>query len=63
MLEDDFSLEDNKEVQETFSSMASTEFELLKQKLKYEKRRAQVLYMRGLSRNERKELKVKYKIV
>ena len=47
---------------EEFSSMAQSEFTRLVERLKREKRREQLLYLRSLPRAERKALKAKYGI-
>jgi hypothetical protein len=58
--EEDFSLEDDKEVQSTFTGMAHSEFSSLLSRLKYEERRNRLLFKRSLGRKERKRLKAKY---
>lgn len=63
MKQEDFSLEDNQEVQKTFANLAQSEFRRTIEKLKRDKRKSQLLYLRSLPRTDRKALRSKYGIV
>lgn len=58
--EEDFSIEDDKEVVETFSQMAQNEFNQVVNRIRYEQRKERVLVLRALGRVKRKELRAKY---
>jgi hypothetical protein len=60
--EEDFSVEDDKEAVDTFNSLANSEYRRIIERLKEQRRREKILYMRSLPRSERLELKKKYGI-
>jgi len=57
---DDFSAEDDTEAHKTFGNLANCEFKRLNERLKYQKRKDTVLYLRSLGKDERKRLRAKY---
>lgn len=59
--EEDFTVEDDKETQEFFGKAASSEYQRTIARLKYENRRAQLLFLRKMGRDERREFKKKFK--
>ncbi len=62
MREEDFSLEDNKELMNEFSSLANSEYKTIVERLKYERRKAQLLFLRAFKLSDRREFKAKHGI-
>lgn len=60
MIKDDWSAEDDASAEQAIDSAATGEFKRFIDHLKYQDRRAKLLYMRSLGRNERIRLKAEY---
>jgi hypothetical protein len=58
--EEDFSLEDNKDVMNSYEEMALKELASIKKQLARQQRRDWLLYLRRLPRAERKAAKIKF---
>lgn len=58
--EENFEVEDSTEAQEWVSTSASSEYRNTIERLKYQDRRAKLLFLRSLGRKERIRLRAKY---